>query len=169
MTREEVISRLYRDKDLADAIGKMEPAQLRDDLRQEMFLVLCEMNEERLMDMHEKGYLKFFLVRTMLNMIKSDRSTFYNKFRRTHSEYEDRHDPKDEQPEDNSETVARLNDRMSELHWYAAKVFELYSDNGRNIMKLSRETRIPYRSLFKTIRAVRVHLKQELKKPSADD
>ena len=169
MTREQVISKLYTDKDLADAIGKMEPAHLRDDLRQEMFLVLCEMPEERLLSMAGQGYLKFFLVRTMLNMIKSDRSTFYNKFRRTHHEYEDRHDPKDTGPVEDDARIGQLNDRMSELHWYAAKVFELYSQNGRNIMKLSRETRIPYRSLSKTVAAAREHLRSTLKKTQPDE
>jgi hypothetical protein len=160
---------MYVDPDVEQAIQKMNPAELRDDLRQEVFMVLCEMDEERLMSMHQQGYLKFFLVRTMLNMIKSDRSTFYNKFRKPVVEWNERMDKHDEKEEDNTELIAKLNDRMSEIHWYAAKVFELYSQNGKNIMALSRETKIPYRSLFKTIRAVKNLMKQELRKPSSDD
>jgi hypothetical protein len=160
---------MYVDPDVEQAIQKMNPAELRDDLRQEVFMVLCEMDEERLMSMHQQGYLKFFLVRTMLNMIKSDRSTFYNKFRKPVVEWNERMDKHDEKEEDNTELIAKLNDRMSEIHWYAAKVFELYSQNGKNIMALSRETKIPYRSLFKTIRAVKNLMKQELRKPSHDD
>ena len=160
---------MYVDPDVEQAIQKMNPAELRDDLRQEVFMVLCEMDEERLMSMHHQGYLKFFLVRTMLNMIKSDRSTFYNKFRKPVVEWNERMDKHDEKEEDNTELIAKLNDRMSEIHWYAAKVFELYSQNGKNIMALSRETKIPYRSLFKTIRAVKNLMRQELRKPSSDD
>jgi hypothetical protein len=160
---------MYVDPDVEQAIQKMNPAELRDDLRQEVFIVLCEMDEERLMSMHQQGYLKFFLVRTMLNMIKSDRSTFYNKFRKPVVEWNERMDKHDEKEEDNTELIAKLNDRMSEIHWYAAKVFELYSQNGKNIMALSRETKIPYRSLFKTIRAVKNLMRQELRKPSSDD
>jgi hypothetical protein len=160
---------MYVDPDVEQAIQKMNPAELRDDLRQEVFMVLCEMDEERLMSMHQQGYLKFFLVRTMLNMIKSDRSTFYNKFRKPVVEWNERMDKHDEKEEDNTELIAKLNDRMSEIHWYAAKVFELYSQNGKNIMALSRETKIPYRSLFKTIRAVKNLMRQELRKPSSDD
>jgi hypothetical protein len=169
VTRLEILDRMYRDPDVEQAIQKMNPAELRDDLRQEVFMVLCEMDEERLMSMHQQGYLKFFLVRTMLNMIKSDRSTFYNKFRKPVVEWNERMDKHDEKEEDNTELIAKLNDRMSEIHWYAAKVFELYSQNGKNIMALSRETKIPYRSLFKTIRAVKNLMKQELRKPSSDD
>ena len=169
MTRLEILDRMYRDPDVEQAIQKMNPAELRDDLRQEVFMVLCEMDEERLMSMHQQGYLKFFLVRTMLNMIKSDRSTFYNKFRKPVVEWNERMDKHDEKEEDNTELIAKLNDRMSEIHWYAAKVFELYSQNGKNIMALSRETKIPYRSLFKTIRAVKNLMRQELRKPSSDD
>jgi hypothetical protein len=169
VTRLEILDRMYRDPDVEQAIQKMNPAELRDDLRQEVFMVLCEMDEERLMSMHQQGYLKFFLVRTMLNMIKSDRSTFYNKFRKPVVEWNERMDKHDEKEEDNTELIAKLNDRMSEIHWYAAKVFELYSQNGKNIMALSRETKIPYRSLFKTIRAVKNLMRQELRKPSSDD
>ena len=82
---------MYRNKDVADAIGKMEPENLRDDLRQEIFQVLCELPEERLLEMHREGWLKWFIVRTMLNMIKSDRSTFHKLFRANFSEFMDWH------------------------------------------------------------------------------
>lgn len=160
---------MYRDPDVEQAIQKMNPAELRDDLRQEIFLVLAEMDEARLVSMYEQNYLKFFIVRTMLNMIKSDRSTFYNKFRKPFVEWDEKMDGHDVAEEDNTELIAKLNDRMSEIHWYAAKVFELYSQNGKNIMKLSRETRIPYRSLFKTVKAVRNLMKAELRKPTQDE
>jgi hypothetical protein len=64
MDRQTLITNLYVDPDIAKAIGKMNPAELRDDLRQEMFLALCEQSEEKLMRMYEEGWIKFFLVRT---------------------------------------------------------------------------------------------------------
>jgi len=81
LTKNDIIAGLYTDKDIDNAIKKMQPFELQDDLRQEMFMVLCEMDEAKFMSMHNGGFLKFYLVRTMLSMIKSDRSTFFNKFR----------------------------------------------------------------------------------------
>jgi hypothetical protein len=161
MTRQEIIEELYNDPDVADAIGKMEPAHLRDDLRQEMFTVLCEMSEERLLGMHSQGWLKWFLVRTMLNMIKSDRSTFFNKFRRHGGEWNERLNMRVDEEDRTEETIAKMQEKMGELHWYASKVMELYAD-GKNIMKLSRETHIPYRSLLKTVSKTRRKLRTEI-------
>lgn len=161
MTRAQILDMMYRDSDVSDAIGKMEPDHLRDDLRQEIFTVLCELPEERLIGMHAQGWLKFFLVRTMLNMIKSDRSTFFNKFRRGVEEWNERIDVKDQADDGSQETIDRMQEKMGELHWYAGKVMELYADGG-NIMQLSRETHIPYRSLLKTVTKTRRQLRRDI-------
>lgn len=82
-TKNAIIEELWRSKKLATAIGKMQPEHLRDDLRSEIFAALCELPEERLVQMRDAGFLLFYTIRMMLNMIKSDRSTFHKKFRRS--------------------------------------------------------------------------------------
>lgn len=155
---------MYLDKDISQAIGKMQPVELQDDLRQEIFLVLCEMDNERLLGMWTSGYLKYFVVRTMLNMAKSDRSTFFNMFRKTFTEYVDNYEKADEGSDIHEETDTKLKQSMGELHWYEKNVFELYAENGRNILKLSRDTKIPYRSLFKTVTKVKKKLSKAVRK-----
>lgn len=167
-TRNEIIEQLYLDKDIAQGIAKMDPAYLQDDLRQEMFLVLCEMPEEKLMQMHLDGYLKFFLIRTMLNMMKSDRSTFYNKFRKVYTEVTSSCDVAEEPDHDFEDLSKKLRKSLDILHWYEKEIFRLYSENGKNILKLSRETKIPYRSLFKTVRKVRIYLKYKIRNNAND-
>ena len=167
MTRDQIIADMYRNKDVADAIAKMEPDALRDDLRQEIFQVLCELPEERLMEMHREGWLKWFIVRTMLNMIKSDRSTFWYKFRRQFVEVSDEMGREPEAPEDDERDQGRVRDGVNGLHWYEAKLIEVCAANGQNIAKISRETGIPYRSLFKTIKKVKEKLKKEVREERA--
>lgn len=167
MTRDQIIADMYRNKDVADAIGKMEPEALRDDLRQEIFQVLCELPEDRLLEMHREGWLKWFIVRTMLNMIKSDRSTFWYKFRRQFVEVTDEMGREPEAPEDDARDQGRVRQGVNGLHWYEAKLIEIYAANGQNIAKISRETGIPYRSLFKTIKKVKEKLKKEVREERA--
>lgn len=163
MTKNDIIEALYRDADIAKAIGKMQPVELQDDLRQEMFMVILETPDSKIMDMHAKGFLKFFLVRTMLNMIKSDRSTFYKVFRAQVSEWDDRHEQPDRpEPLADPEYTQRLGKAMDSLHWYEREIFKIYSET-KNIVQISKETKIPYRSLFKTIKNTRDKLKQEMK------
>jgi len=152
---------MYEDPDIAEAIGKMDPPDLRDDLRQEIFLVLAEMDEALLIQRYNEGWLRYYIVRTMLNMIKSDRSTFYNRFRRGFEELGDIGERL--QDEGQEEAEKSLEGHLSALHWYERKLIEIYSQNGRNVAKISRETGIPYRSLFKTIKKTKALLKTEIK------
>jgi DNA-directed RNA polymerase specialized sigma24 family protein len=152
---------MYEDPDIAEAIGKMDPPDLRDDLRQEIFLVLAEMDEALLIQRFNEGWLRYYIVRTMLNMIKSDRSTFYNRFRRGFEELGDIGERL--QDEGQEEAEKSLEGHLSQLHWYERKLIEIYSENGRNVAKISRETGIPYRSLFKTIKKTKALLKTEIK------
>ena len=164
LTKNDIIQSLYTDKDIDNAIKKMQPIELQDDLRQEMFMVLCEMQEEKFMSMHQNGFVKFYLVRTMLSMIKSDRSTFFNKFRRTFTEWTEKHDAPDSSDTIQADEIAiKLQDSLKVLHWYELELLRLYSENGQNIMSLSRDTGIPYRSLMKTIKKTRTLLKYKIK------
>jgi DNA-directed RNA polymerase specialized sigma24 family protein len=152
---------MYEDPDIAEAIGKMDPPDLRDDLRQEIFLVLAEMDEALLIQRFNEGWLRYYIVRTMLNMIKSDRSTFYNRFRRGFEELGDIGERL--QDEGQEEAEKSIEGHLSALHWYERKLIEIYSENGRNVAKISRETGIPYRSLFKTIKKNKALLKTDIK------
>jgi hypothetical protein len=136
----------------------MQPYELQEDLKQEVFLVLCEMNEERLFQMYNDGYLKYFIVRTILNMAKSDRSNFARTFRRV---YEPIEDIGSTEPYDESLTT-KLYASMEILHWYEEQIFKLYAESG-NLLQVSRDTKIPYRSLLKTVKKVKTLLKYKIR------
>lgn len=76
-----IIEELYNSKNFNDCINKMEPDYLRDDLKAEVILVVCEMDDERLIEMYESKKLIYFVVRIIMNMIKSKTSGFYRKYR----------------------------------------------------------------------------------------
>jgi hypothetical protein len=88
MVKNKILAEYWDLKEVNDAFAKMQPEELQYDLKAEVFLVLCEMNEDKLKGMYERNELKFYIVRIMLNMIKSDRSTFYKNYR-NHIEFVD--------------------------------------------------------------------------------
>ena len=166
MTRTEIILQLWNDPDIRQAIGKMQPVELQDDLRQEMFLVMCELEEGRLAKMHADGWVKFFLVRTMLNMVKSDRSTFFKKFRQTFLELSSNHSAGVEIMTNFESSEAKETNVISaveSLPWYDRELLKLYAEE-KNIAKLSKDTRIPYRSLFKTITKAKQKVRKAMTK-----
>lgn len=156
-----IISEMYSSTDIKDAIGKMNPTDLQDDLRQEVFLVLCEMDEDKLLEMYDGGYLKYFIVRTILNMAKSDRSNFYKKFRQVYAEIPITYEQKKE--DYNEDLINKLEKGLGVLHWYEAELLKLYASNGKNLLAISRETKIPYRSLIKTIRKAKILMKYKIR------
>lgn len=161
MTKNEIIETLYNDPDVNQAIRKMQPVELQDELKQEMFVVLCEKDEQTIQKMYANGWIKFFLVRTMLNMVKSDRSTFFKKFRQVFSEYVEKNTDIQHESVNFDETINKAADC---LQWYEREILKLYAEK-RNIVQLSKETKIPYRSLFKTINKAKDKMKIALKKP----
>lgn len=161
--KDKIISDLYLSKDINDAINKMDPQWLREDLKSEVFLVLCEMDEERLMQMFNDGYLKYFIVRTILNMAKSDRSNFSKTFRKV---YEEVGDNMHDETYDESLTQ-KLYKSMEVLHWYEREIFKLFSESG-NLLQVSRDTNIPYRSLLKTVKKVKTLLKYKIRNYAND-
>lgn len=164
MNKNEIIENLYNCPNINQAIDKMDPAELRGDLKQEMFMTLLELEPSRLFDMYEKGYLKFFLVRTMLNMIKSDRSTFFRNYRNLI-----------EIPANHSEIVLEETSEHKEIDLvkvfgvtnqglYERDMFILYADTfKKNAKELSRSTRIPYQTVIRTLKIAREKLKKYIK------
>ena len=163
VNRTDIITELYLSKDINEAIGKMQPYELQGDLLQEVFLVLCEMDEDRLLKMYKDGYLKYFVVRTIVNMAKSDRSNFARTFRKV---YEEVGDLGSVEPYDDSINV-KLNKSMEVLHWYEEQIFKLYAESG-NLLQVSRDTKIPYRSLLKTVKKVKTLLKYKIRNYAHD-
>lgn len=52
-----------------------------DDLVQEIYLILLEYNEDKLIKMFERKQLKFFIVRIIMNQYFSKNSPFYKKYK----------------------------------------------------------------------------------------
>jgi hypothetical protein len=163
MVKNKILAEYWTLKEVNDAFAKMHPEELQYDLKAEVFLVLCEMNEEKLIGMYERNELKFYIVRIMLNMIKSDRSNFYKSYR-NYTEYVD-NDTESEVNFDKSDLVDKLEKNLEGLHWYNKEILKLYAiDFKKNAKELSRKTGIPYMSIVRTINKTKKQMKTNIRK-----
>jgi hypothetical protein len=163
MVKNKILAEYWTLKEVNDAFAKMHPEELQYDLKAEVFLVLCEMNEEKLIGMYERNELKFYIVRIMLNMIKSDRSNFYKSYR-NYTEYVD-NDTEAEVNFDKSDLVDKLEKNLEGLHWYNKEILKLYAiDFKKNAKELSRKTGIPYMSIVRTINKTKKQMKTNIRK-----
>jgi hypothetical protein len=81
MTKDRILSDLFKSEEFNSCIAKMKPEHLQDDLKSEVILILCESTDEKILGLHESGGLKFYTVRIILNLIQSNTSPFYKKYR----------------------------------------------------------------------------------------
>lgn len=162
MVKNEILAQYWTSKEVNDAFDKMQPEELRYDLKAEVFLVLCEMNDDKLIGMYERNELKFYIVRIMLNMIKSDRSNFYKNYR-NYTEFVDNDFIADEH--DKTNMIDKLEVNMDGLHWYNKEILKLYAiDFKKNAKELSRKTGIPYMSIVRTINKTKKQMKTNIRK-----
>ena len=163
MVKNKILAEYWTLKEVNDAFAKMHPEELQYDLKAEVFLVLCEMNEEKLIGMYERNELKFYIVRVMLNMIKSDRSNFYKSYR-NYTEYVD-NDTEAIVDFDKLDLVDKLQKNLEGLHWYNKEILKLYAiDFKKNAKELSRKTGIPYMSIVRTINKTKKQMKTNIRK-----
>ena len=54
----------------------------RDDLIQEVYLILLQYNQSKLQEIIDKGQIKFFVARIVHNQFFSVTSTFYRKYKK---------------------------------------------------------------------------------------
>jgi uncharacterized protein (DUF111 family) len=154
LTKNEIISALFSGKNFRDCIGKMEPDHLREDLRQEVILIICEQPEEKIMQLHNDKALEFFTVRVILNQIKSKTSPFAKKYRSIHQEFNN-HEIADCIETEERELREMIEDmaieEVDQLYWYNKGLVELYIKYG-NFRAVQKETGIPLASLYATIK-----------------
>lgn len=96
-----------------------------DDLIQEVAMVLLEMPEEKWQQINEGGYLRFYVVRTMMTMATSPRSSF-SKLYDLHNHKKVDHDREDYDWE-KEDDISLIETLMEELHWYDREVLKLMS------------------------------------------
>lgn len=166
-TRSELIAELYESKEIASALRKMQPASLRDELRQEMFVSLCSITDEKFWSIYNNnglGGLKFWLVRCMLNMIYSTsmNQPFFRNFRAKYESidgFENLTEIEDDSKDAKELLFIKVEQNRKSLSWYEDRMLHAYIDLGFNQTEVSRKTKIPYQSVVKAITVIRKKLR----------
>lgn len=160
MGRNEILEQFWDSKELNEAFRKMHPKELQEDLKSEVFLILAELPEQKLIELYEKKYLRFYTVRIMLNILNNPKSSFF-KNHRNFVELSAKEIIEIEQ----NDITEKVNQSMEELYWYDAEVLRRYAEEHRkNARSLSRSTGIPYQSIIRTLKETKEQLKSKIRK-----
>lgn len=157
MDRNAIISELWSSGDLNEALKKMKPVEIQEDLKSELFLIICEIEESKLIDLYDKKQLKFYIVRIMLNLVQSSKNKFFKNYR-NFEEYNETEKP------DETEQPIEVMEFIEGLYWYQKEILKLYTfDFNKNAKELSRQTGIPYMSLIRTLNQTKKELKKKIR------
>lgn len=179
MERNEIIEQIYNDPRFNECISRMEPEDLRDDLKSEVALILLNQPERKLKTLHRKGELIYYAIRIVLTTIKGN-SGFNKTFRKrvTCVPYNISDTPADtdrEQREAKEEPIYELILKLKGLayqknptyitelfpviNWYSQYMLSLYLrlDTYR---AMERETGIPWESCYHTVTKAKEQLKK---------
>lgn len=168
--RDTIISNLYSDKDVNKVINQMEPAHLREDLKQEVFLALCTSDPQKIIELNQKNQLRYYVVRIILRTMHSSDNSFYYKYRRYFSELppniEDRPDEQFNEIEF-ANTMRLISANMNNLTEYEKNIFNMYMECDMNTYEVSREilrvvkvTTISPQAIWHTVRKTKNKLRQ---------
>lgn len=134
----------------------MEPAHLRDDLKQEVILIVCELPEDKVIKLHTDRVLEFYVVRIILNQAKNKRNQFIKNHviatsdLSTHDLADDTNQQQQERRISRELEEDLAMEEIENLHWYSKGLIELYIEHG-NFRAIQKQTGIPHPSAYKTI------------------
>lgn len=156
MNRQSILAEFYTSNEFTKALNKFQPASLRDDLKQEVIVILCELTDEKLIGLYNRKELVFYAVRIMLNMINSTKinQPFYKKYRQTFVElpanYQITVEGYDYEKDILIETIQK---KMQDLSWYERRLLTELTET--TMYKLSIATKIPYTSIYNTVKKIK--------------
>lgn len=158
--RKRAIIDLVSDVELYELAKKL-TAKHADDLIQEVALLLLEMSPEKWDELNEGGYLRWYVVRTIMNMGTSPRSTFATKYKlfETFADIPEgqQADPYDEQREKDLTIIETL---LEDCYWYDQEIVKLWIKEG-SYRKVEKVTDIPYKSIGNTVKKTLIKLKND--------
>jgi hypothetical protein len=175
--RNTILTALYSSPELEALLAKMHPEHLREDLKQELFLVLASLPDAKLTDLHNSGGLRFWATRVVLNMTCSSSSPFYKMYRKSNVEFEEtptfklpsyatNFDEVEEKEVKHTALLDAVNKSLDTQSWYDRELFTRYVEAGsaeklRRKMKETTGNPIPRNSILNTVKKVRESIQQE--------
>jgi organic radical activating enzyme len=167
MNAETIILDLYRTGEIRKACLTITGGNpLWRDLEQETVMILLEKDPDKIAKMHQQKYLRFYIVRLIMNLYRGNNNQFAKKYR--HHEERTEVDP---EIESNAKDYDPLLDHLWTIaqqemdSWakdgafpYDKELLNLLMQTG-NMKAMSRETGIPYRSIIYSIEQAKAKIK----------
>ncbi len=171
MSKKDIIEAIAKDKKTLEYCKKVcKRGDLYNDLMQYTLLYLLEMDENKLIDIHNNGRLDFYVARIIYINANSPSSRFMNTHKTIGDDFLIDNIPivKDK---NNNRLINRINKEIaieqatiinSGAYPVSVKLLELYAECG-NLRDVSRKTGIPYMTVYRHVTEIKTKLKNKIK------
>lgn len=139
-----ILSDFYQSKELNQMLAKFNAGGGQDDLKSELFAVLCEKPENVIIDLWSKNQLMFFATGIVQRMIFQKGGRFHRRYRCQVYEFNEAiyDQPIDESQAEREEQLQELEKAFdNELHWVERAMIKLHQELG-SMERISKETKI---------------------------
>jgi hypothetical protein len=163
MTRNEIITHYYQDENINTSLATLCPEHLRNDLKQHIFLILLEKPEGELIAMHFRGQIRFFIGRIIINSIRGNgRSSFNKLYNPSGEELTTEFIAEDECPVEKELSLTECVQAAENLYWYNRELLNQYLELG-SYRKVAEKVGIPHMAVFDAVKKAKQEIKEKIK------
>lgn len=164
ITSRSIISQLWSDAKLNEMLGKFHAGAGQDDLKSELFAVLCEKENDFICDLWAKKQLLFYCTGIVQRMIFQPGNRFHRRYRTQSYEFTEAIlNTTDEAY--NIDKEKRLQDLEAamdkDLHWVEKSMVKLHQDLG-SMEKISKVTKISFNQVDRIYKKAKEKLRTSL-------
>jgi hypothetical protein len=161
-TKNQILTDLFKSRELADMLCKFDAGAGNEDLKSELFLVLCNQPEAKIIELSGNRQLMYFATGIVQKMI-FQKGKFFRTYRTITTEFNNNIEIEEE--EYNREKDVMLNrveaSLEADLHWVERAMVSLYLDKG-SMTKISEDVKMPFKQVQKIMKAARTKVKDAI-------
>ena len=174
MTQSIIIEKIYKDKNINEAINNIVNYQYREDFKSFLFEKIYDIKEDKLIDLDQSGELFWYLIRIMTNQWDmrgpTKKSEFWKLYSNNGIELTDNDLVViDEVEEINMVIVMKDIDKLLDKQhkdWqvnnYHKTLFKMYYYDNKTLKQIERETNIDFNAVSRSLRKTRTWLKKKI-------
>lgn len=147
--------------------GEGAVTNLVDDLYQECLLILCECDEQIILDLYQKRHLLFYFGKIVINQWNSSSSPFYTNYRKENKEKirDVEYDLKETLSNQfilEDKLISKIKTTLDNFYWKDKEIFLIYVENNHTLTSLSKELGLSRNTVNDAIQRTKKYLSKEL-------
>ncbi len=160
ITKNQILTEFYNSANLCKMLAKFDAGAGQQDLKSELFLVLCSQPEEKIQDLHCNNQLIYFATGIVQRMIFQKSGKFNRTYRKTNVEFNDELDTSTEDYDtERDQKETKVKDSIEkDLHWVESSMLSIYLEKG-SIYRAAKATGISQDQVGRILKNARRKLK----------